>query len=42
MVIPFIQRKYMKIEENIDLYTPQLKTMSTQPLLAKASFTQYG
>jgi len=24
MVVPFIQRKYMKIEENTDLYTPKL------------------
>jgi hypothetical protein len=40
MVVPFIQRKYMKIEENTDLHTPKLKTMSTQPLQANASFTQ--
>lgn len=25
MVVPFIQRKDMKIEENTDLYTPKLK-----------------
>jgi hypothetical protein len=35
MVIPFIQRKDMKVEENINLYTPKLKTMSTQALQAK-------
>jgi hypothetical protein len=34
MVVPFIQRKDMKIEENNDLYIPKLKTMSTQPLQA--------
>lgn len=35
------KEKDMKIEENTDLYTPKLKTMSTQPLQANASFTQY-